>query len=177
MASLPKNDHELRRSLKKPLIAAVDYVMQKMWKENRDIIRKVVYDAGLPSEYERTDEFSNAWNYEWHSSPKTDAFVEYEFFYDWALLNINRKKAQHGSPEWLKNYQDVRPYLADIIYGGLSGNLFGDGYWCKARDAWSELLHQIGKRNLSNWFKEGCEQVGLEMAGRVNVALGAWDVQ
>lgn len=177
MASLPKNDHELRRTLKTPLIAAVDYVMQKMWKENRDIIRKVVYDAGLPSEYERTDEFLNAWNYEWHNSPKTDAFVEYEFFYDWALLNINRKKAQHGSPEWLKNYQDVRPYLADIIYGGLSGNLFGDGYWCKARDAWSELLHQIGKRNLSNWFKEGCEQVGLEMAGRVNVALGAWDVQ
>ena len=50
MASLPKNDHELRRTLKTPLIAAVDYVMQKMWKENRDIIRKVVYDAGLPSE-------------------------------------------------------------------------------------------------------------------------------
>ena len=93
------------------------------------------------------------------------------------MLNVNRQKAQHGSPEWLKNYEDVRPYLADIIYGGLSGNLFGDGYWCKARDAWSELLHQIGKRNLSNWFKEGCEQVGLEMAGRVNVALGAWDVQ
>lgn len=177
MASLPKNDHELRRTLKTPLIAAVDYVMQKMWKENRDIIRKVVYDAGLPGEYERTDEFRNAWNYEWHGSPKTDAFVEYEFFYDWALLNVNRQKAQHGSPEWLKNYQDVRPYLADIIYGGLSGDLFGDGYWRRARDAWSELLHQIGKRNLSNWFKEGCQQVGLDAVGRVNVALGAWDVQ
>lgn len=177
MASLPKNDHELRKTLKAPLIAAVDYVMQKMWNENRDIIREVVYSAGLPTEYDRTNEFRNAWDYEWHSHPKTDAFVEYEFFYDWAKLNVNRAKAQHGSPEQITNYEDVRPYLADIIYGGLSGALFGDGYWRRARDAWSVLLHRIGKRNLSTWFKEGCKQAGLEVAGRMNVALGAWDVQ
>lgn len=177
MANLPRNNHELKKTLKTPLIEAVDYVMQKIWNENREVIRKIVYGAGLPTEYDRTDEFRNAWSYEWHSRPKTDAFVEYEFFYDWALLNINRKNAQHGSPEWLSTYQDVRPYLADIVYGGLSGDLFGDGYWREERNAWSELLHRIGKRNLTNWFKEGCKQAGIEVAGRANVALGAWDDQ
>ena len=176
MAELPRNNHELRRILREPFSQAVDYVMQKIWKENRDAICRIVYDIATPAMYERTNEFKEeAWSYEQSKSPSTTTFIEYEFFYDWAKLNVNREKAQHGSPKEIKKYEDVRPYLADIIYSGSSGELFGDGYWCKARNAWKELLHIVGKRNLSTWFKEGCKRAGLDITQRMNVALESWD--
>lgn len=176
MASLPRNNHELRRVLREPFTQAVELTMQKIWNANRDAIRRIVYGVAQPSTYERTNEFKDdAWSYEQSKSPSTTTFIEFEFFYDWAKLNVNRNMAQHGSPIYLENYQDVRPYLADIIYGGLSGDLFGDGYWRRARDAWSELLHIMGKRNLSMWFKECCQRVGLDMTHRMNVAFESWD--
>lgn len=176
MASLPKNNHELRKILRKPFSEAVDYVMQCIWNENRDAIRRIVYGVAQPSTYERTNEFKDeAWSYEQSKSSSTTTFIEYEFFYDWAKLNVDRNRAQHGSPIYLENYQDVRPYLADIIYGGLSGDLFGDGYWREERNAWKELLHVVGKRKLSLWFREGCLRAGLDISHRMNVALESWD--
>ena len=97
MASLPRNNHELRRVLREPFTQAVELTMQKIWNANRDAIRRIVYGVAQPSTYERTNEFKDdAWSYEQSKSPSTTTFIEFEFFYDWAKLNVNRNMAQHG---------------------------------------------------------------------------------
>ena len=61
--------------------------------------------------------------------------------------------------------RDARYYLADIIYqeNGCNGagDLFGDGYWRKARNAWKVLNDRIGRRKIKQWMKEGMEAAGL----------------
>ena len=179
MADLPRNNHELRRVLREPFSEVAEYVMQCIWNENRDAIRRIVYGIANPKRYQRTNEFKDeAWSYEKVKSPSTTTFIEYVFFYDWEKMHVNRDLAQHGSPKSVENYQDVRPYLADIIYAGQvddRGMLFGDGYWREARNAWSELLKVIGKNKFHQWFREGCARAGLDAKRRMNVALESWD--
>ena len=59
--------------------------------------------------------------------------------------------------------QDARPYLAELIYNGATGSLFGDGAFRKKRDAWEELNKRIGRRKMKQWMKEGLEAAGLKV--------------
>lgn len=176
MAFLPKNNQQLQQLFAVPLREVVEIVAQKIWNENRDVVRKVVYDAGTPKYYERTNEFRNdAWGFEKPAHYTHGHIAEYRFFYDWEKLTIDRDKAQHGSPPHTATYSDVRPYLADIIYQGLAGNIFGDGYWRKARNAWKELLSTLGKKKMKEMFKQAFEYCGIDVESHMNVALETWD--
>ena len=179
MAFLPKNNQQLQQLFAVPLREVVEIVAQKIWNENRDVVRKVVYDAGTPKYYERTNEFRNdAWGFEKPAHYTHGHIAEYRFFYDWEKMTIDRDKAQHGSPPHTTTYSDVRPYLADIIYAGQVGNrgmLFGDGYWRKARNAWKELLSTLGKKKMKEMFTQAFEYCGIDVESHMNVALETWD--
>ena len=119
MDFLPRNNRQLQKLLTDPLRNVANYVAQKIWNENRELVRQIVYEAGVPEYYERTNEFKDAWNIkESKNTLPTSWVTQYEFFYDWEKLTVDRSKSQHGSPPSVENYQDVRPYLADIIYRG-----------------------------------------------------------
>lgn len=177
MAFLPRNDQQLQQLFAVPLRNVAEFIAQKMWNENRDLIRRVVYDTGnKPKYYQRTNEFKNdAWNIRKPSHYTHGHIAEYEFFYDWEKLQINRDEAQHGSPPYATTYSDVRPYLADIIYQGLAGDIFGDGYWRKPRNAWKQLLQSLGKKKVKEWIKQAFEYYGMEGELYMNVALDTWD--
>jgi hypothetical protein len=152
----------LTKLLTEPLRNVAALVAQKIYVENATIVNQIVYGAGLPKEYERTYQFrDDAWSTRQPFNYSHGHIAEYEFFYDWKKLQVDRDAAQHGSPSYVKKYQDVRPYLADIIYGGLSGDIFGEGYWRKARDAWSQLLQSLGKKKMKTWFREAFSYYGL----------------
>ena len=58
------NNNALQAAVVADLKNVVDYVVQKLWEENRDLVQKIVYDGYQPEEYERTNEFKEAWNTE-----------------------------------------------------------------------------------------------------------------
>ena len=176
MAFLPRNNQQLQQLFAVPLRNVAAFVARKIYVENAVIVNQVVYGAGLPQEYERTYQFRDeAWQIEKPEHYSHGHIAEYKFYYDYKKLTIDRDKAQHGSPPYAATYSDVRPQLADIIYQGLAGDIFGDGYWRKARNAWKELLSTLGKKKMKEMFKQAFEYCGIDVESHMNVALETWD--
>ena len=154
-----RSEDELRRALRQPLQEAVDYVMDKIYDENIGAIHDVVYMAYEPEEYNRTGDFYTAWAI---TQPGQG-----EFKYDYSKMSIGSTDpqssnfAQHIGVGGDFYGQDARPYLAELIYQGATGSLFGDGAFRKQRDAWAELNKRIGRRKMKQWMKEGMEAAGL----------------
>ena len=48
-----RNDDELRRILRPAIQQACNYVIQKVWNENREIVRLVVYGSVMPEKKKR----------------------------------------------------------------------------------------------------------------------------
>lgn len=166
-----KNDEELRKAMRPALQQVCNYVVQKIWNENRALVRVIVYESGIPEEYNRSMGFLNAWEYtqDTHNPTNNDGYAK--FYYKPNNMNVGNTHAgdsdfgQHIGVSGEYQGKDSRYYLADIIYhmNGCAGAgpAFGDGYWRKARNAWAELVRVIGKRKIKQWFKEGFEKVGF----------------
>ena len=169
------NNNALQAAVVADLKNVVDYVVQKLWEENRDLIQKIVYDGYQPEEYERTYEFKEAWNTE----VKTlNNFVQGEFKYDSRLLTVDTDNGQHSS---LVDGTPMTEYLAEVIYDGLSGAIYEPGYaknssrfkgqpWANKRDVWSALLKWFNKTKLKQLFEEGMRRQGINFI-RHNVAI------
>ena len=154
-----RNNQELENMLMPALEKAIDYVVQKIWNDNRELIRTIVYESYQPEEYERTGEFKEAWDTD---VKRLGNFVRGEMKYDPRELTVNYNKWQHGSA-YLQ--QPMTTYLAEVIYQGLSGNLFGEGPWTKKRDVWAALNREIGIRKIKQYFEEGMRRNGLDFRG------------
>lgn len=168
-----RNDAELRRVLQPAIQKACQYVIQKVWNENREVVRLVVYEAGMPEEYQRSYGFMDAWEttQEGHNPTNKDGYAK--FYYKPNEMNLGSPR--HGAPDYGQHIGvagdyynlDARQYLADIIYHANgckgAGDAFGNGYWRKARNAWEELNKRIGRRKMKQWMKEGLEKAGLNV--------------
>ena len=169
------NNNALQAAVVADLKNVVDYVVQKLWEENRDLVQKIVYDGYQPEEYERTNEFKEAWN----TDVKTlNNFVQGEFKYDSRLLTVDTDNGQHSS---LVDGTPMTEYLAEVIYDGLSGAIYEPGYaknssrfkgqpWANKRDVWSALLKWFNKTKLRQLFEEGMRKEGLDFI-KHNVAI------
>lgn len=157
MVNQLKTPNDLQNSVMPKIQQAVDYVVQKIWNENREIVRKIVYEAYQPTEYERTYEFKEAWDFDVKTLGN---YVEGKFFYDPRLLTVNPEEGQHAS---VIDGSPMTEYLAEIIYQGMSGKIFGKGPWTRKRNAWNELVKVVGKQKLNNWMYEGLQLAGLKV--------------
>ena len=169
------NNNALQAAVVADLKNVVDYVVQKLWEENRDLVQKIVYDGYQPEEYERTNEFKEAWN----TDVKTlHNAVQGEFKYDSRLLTVDTDNGQHSS---LVDGTPMTEYLAEVIYDGLSGAIYEPGYaknssrfkgqpWANKRDVWSALLKWFNKTKLRRLFEEGMRQQGVNFI-KHNVAI------
>ena len=169
------NNNALQAAVVADLKNVVDYVVQKLWEENRDLVQKIVYDGYQPEEYERTNEFKEAWNTEVKTLHN---YVQGEFKYDPRLLTVNEDNGQHSS---LVDGTPMTEYLAEVIYEGLSGAIYQEGYakynkrfkgqaWTKKRDVWKALLNWLKINQLKKLFEEGLRQQGISFT-RTNEAL------
>lgn len=157
-----RSNKDLEQMLKPAIKLAVEYLVQKIWNENRELIRTMIYEDYLPMQYERTGEFREAWETQVHTGNHLSNTVEGRFYYSPYLMHYDSLKAQHGSPP--KYYeQDVRPYLAEILYQGLAGHLFGEGRWTVSRNVWKSLEKRLGASKLKKWMKEGFAFAGLNV--------------
>ena len=151
--SQARNDKEVLAMLHSPIAKAINYVIDKIYDENIGAIHDIVYMAYSPEEYERTGDFYRAWG-AGTTKVVNERTVEGEFKYKPDKMSI-------GSTE--PNSSSYGPYLAELIYNGATGSLFGDGAFREKRDAWEELNKRIGRRKMKQWMKEGLEAAGLKV--------------
>lgn len=168
-----RNDAELRRAIMPALKAAAKYVVNEILKGNENLIQQIVYDAYDPVEYKRTGQFKKAWETE---SNTTGNKAQAEFKY--APEKMTESAPHHAS---VVDGQPAADYLADIIYNGLSGAIYQEGYaknfapfeddaWAKKRDVWTALNKEFGTARIKQLFEEGMRQQGLNFR-RHNVAI------
>ena len=161
-----RSEQELRNMLRSPIQKAINYVLDKIYDENIAVVHDVVYMAYSPEDYNRTGDLYRAWSTE---SKSTSSAAQGEFKYDYSKMSIGSTDpqssnfAQHIGVGGDFYGQDARPYLAELIYQGATGSLFGDGAFRKQRDAWTELNKRIGRRKMKQWMKEGMEAAGLKV--------------
>lgn len=168
---LLKNEAEVRKylmgkkgqnSLTAPMIYALDYTMRKIVERNKELVLRIVYSAYTPYEYETTMEFLDSWTYKVDAGKSGGTKASGEFLQDYEEMRVNLDKAQHGSPfengpDW---WYDAREYLADIIYNGKAGKVFGRGPWTRKRDAWKPLMKTVESK-INMWYRDGLEEAGI----------------
>lgn len=151
-----KNSTEFYSLFRIPVKNALDYVMDKVLEEYKDEIDNVVYNNYSPSVYERTYDFKNSWETETMLQSKG---AQGELKQDVSSIGVNLDKFQHGSI-----YSgSIVDELTDIIFEGLSGPLFGEGFWTNRRDAWTPLIAKLDGGKIDKWFKEGMKKQGIAM--------------
>lgn len=148
MGSRAINETMLAAQLIAPLRQATQYVVDKIMETNRDVVQSVVYDAYSPTIYQRTNELLDSWKTETKTHGSSAVFGTFE--YDES--KISATSVVTG---------EAVPYLADIVYNGLAGHIFGEGPWTKKRDAWKALEKAVGARQIQQWMKEGMSVAGL----------------
>lgn len=169
-----RNDAELRRMVMPGLKAAVDYVVQKIWNENRELVRIMVYESYEPEVYDRTGQFKEAWETEANIDGNV---ARGEFRY--APEKLSEVPPYHAS---ILDGESITDYLAEVIYEGLSGAIYQQGYaknykpfrgqaWIKKRDVWTALNKKIGKNRIKQLFEEGMRQQGIVFS-RHRAAIG-----
>lgn len=169
MSGQARNEEQLKRLLMPKIKEAVNLLVQKIWNENRELVRTIVYEAYSPKEYNRTNQFKEAWE----TDVKTvDNVVEGSFKYDPRELDVVPGTGQHSS---IIDDSAMTTYLADIIYQGLVGDFtgkykyaknnpaFGGATWTKSRNAWKELEDRLTRVKLKRWMEECFKRVGLNV--------------
>lgn len=69
----------------------------------------------------------------------------------------------HGSRYWKDGITDIREILPQIINDGLSGSLFGEGWWQEPRPYFSDTLQELQSQGLiKRWFKESLNKRGVK---------------
>jgi hypothetical protein len=162
------DDAGLIRAVMPVLRNVADYIVQKIWNENRELVRIIVYEAYQPVKYKRTGDFQNAWDTKAGSSGTK---ATGEFYYNWESMSVGYPSTNPNSEQFgrhasaIDNF-DARPYLADIIYNGLAGPAFGsgnrDGAWARKRDVWKQLQKRVGKSKIAQWFEESLTSQGVQ---------------
>lgn len=172
--AVAKNNAELLRMVMPDLKKAVKYVVDEILKENEKLIQEIVYDAYSPEIYNRTGQFKKAWETYGDISGNT---ATGEFSY--APEKLSEVAPHHAS---IIDDEPIGDYLAEIIYEGLSGAIYQQGYaknykpfrgqaWTKRRDVWTALNKKIGKNRIKQLFEEGMRQQGIVFS-RHRAAIG-----
>ena len=169
MANQARNNFQLEDMLYSRIKEAVDYFVQKIWNENRALVRNLVYESYQPSRYNRTGEFKEAWStkVEGKNFPTK---VQGSFYYDPDKLTPGDNDPE--SPRYGQHVSAIdrflmTTYLADVIYQGLSGPAFGHGLesgpWHSKRDVWARLEKELGAVKLKRWMEECFRMAGLNV--------------
>ena len=158
MAYTVSNGKELEALLMPKLKEACEYVAKKIYETNHEVVEEVVYGAYTPSVYERTRELIRAWD-------DTEEIYDNEVYMDFSYQADQTTATSVVTGETVRN-------LAEIVYEGLAGPIFGRGPWTKRRDAWSALLNKVGSRQMKTWFTEGLRKAGLDFRSHTFSILG-----
>lgn len=167
MAKQAANDAQLEDMFRPALKRTVEYVLDRILEANEQKIGTVVYSKNEPAVYDRSYEFMEAWAADIKAQNSFSEGVTGEFYYNPSKMHVGSTDyassdyGQHIGVSGKYYGADARGYLADIIYQGLAGSVFGHGYWTKKRDAFNALVRYVGTVNFDKWFMAGAAKAGL----------------
>lgn len=162
-----RNETQLQTVIAQALVPVVNRVLERIVEDNRGLIQEYIYDNDTPAVYERTEEFKEAW--ETQSAKVTGDHVKGEFSYAPDKMSVDPGAFQHGSYYYSPN--DVREYLATLIYEGGAGPMFGEGFWRNKRDVWDRLIKHLGKRRLLSYVSDALKAEGIAFKRDVKTPL------
>ena len=162
-----RNETQLQVVIAQALVPVINRVLERIVEDNRGLIQEYIYDNDTPAVYERTEEFKEAW--ETQSAEVAGDHVKGEFFYAPDKMSVDPGAFQHGSYYYSPN--DIREYLAEIIYQGGAGPMFGEGFWRNKRDVWNRLINHLGKRRLLSYVSDALRAEGIAFKRGVQTPL------
>ena len=170
-------DLELTKRISDNLVKVIDYVLEKVLKENDRIMREAFFmQRAVATTYHHTNEFFNAWDYKTKQRSKAARYgVQGAFYYspteEYATHSgryMKTSEPPNANNDFMGQHHgiggkwgDSREYLADILYLGISRNIYFGG----ARNdklvkgvginAFDKLMKYMGARKLASWINEG----------------------
>jgi len=161
-----ENITQLQMLIGNDLNRAVDYVVDKIVEEMQLQIQKYKIGTNNNAIYESTGEFFDAWRK--NASNVVMGYATGEMVYDTSNMSLSNEMGSypdnfiHGS-NVAGQITDKRLELPDLIFQGLSGNIFGNGFWTKKRDAYTDTMKTLDWK-FNKWLKEGMALSGFTLA-------------
>lgn len=137
------SEEELRKAMSEALSGASLHTMEETKSMLQVHIDEEVYGNYSPEVYPRSEEFSEAWETE---SQGVGAEMHYEPDY------LSVAAPVHAS---ILTGAGVTSVLADWIFEGNSGGLFGNGGWNRSRDAWKALDKEMTNTRFRRMYEAG----------------------
>jgi len=156
-----KNMVDLDRALKPLLKDVVNAVAKRVEDKIIANIDEYVYIGRNEYYYDGsampTYEFRESWKSDGAKSIPNGFEAEIYSHYD--MMRLDKDTFLHGS-----YWGDVRKYLPEIIEEGLSGKLFGEGFWREKRPFFSKTIEQLESQGLiQKWYIEEFRKRGLQV--------------
>ena len=144
-----RSDIEFYAVIGKAVSRAIDEVIERVFVELQDEIRRDIYGAYTPKDYDRTEGLLEAWKHE-----TSGLFGNIEF--QPSMLPVNPNAFQHSSPYgW-----DVRGEIFDILEGGYRAYNAKTGKPIPRRPMWDDFLAKIDSK-IDRWIKAALCRQGL----------------
>lgn len=144
------NSAELEAAAIKGMKSALDDMLDEVLTENEKRVQTNVYDAYQPIEYNRTDEFKDAWSKRSQSGKKS---VEGETYFDSSKLTPNAAELQHTDVYG----ESVVDAMADIIYQSSQGCIARP----TKRNAWKKLDRWFSENKIRQLYTRGLKKAGV----------------
>lgn len=157
MNNIFSTDSELRHFLMPKLKIITESILEGIDEWNKKEIDRAVYDKGSPTVYERSPDFEfreKGWKNEITSETLQEIIGEF-YYYPEGLTEYKHESVVSG--------EDMREYLAEIIYEGLAGDIFGQGFWTEKRDAWTRLIRIVGGSKMKTWINRGAKKARIKI--------------
>ena len=144
-----RSDAEFHAMIGKAVSKAIDEVIERVFSALQDEIRRDIYGAYTPKDYDRTEGLLEAWKHE-----TSGLFGNIEFQPD--MLPVNPSAFQHDSPYgW-----DVRAEIFDILEGGYRAYNAKTGKPIAPRPWWDDFLAKIDSK-IDRWIIIALRRQGL----------------
>ena len=144
-----RSDAEFHAVIGKAVSKAIDEVIERIFAELQDEIRRDIYGAYTPKDYDRTEGLLEAWK---HETSGLSGNIEFQP----DMLPVNPSAFQHDSPYgW-----DVRAEIFDILEGGYRAYNAKTGKPIAPRPWWDDFLAKIDSK-IDRWIIIALRRQGL----------------
>lgn len=148
---------QLEKQLKKARSQALEKASETATEYTKDVVERVVYGAGSPIAYERTYDLKDSIRENpVEGSKNTTATVRIN--HDITQISTDLTMYQHGSPQ----SGSVADAIPEIVHDGLSGDLFGDGYWRVPRPYMDVAAKELGAGKFRKYMVSELRAMGLD---------------
>ena len=143
------SDAEFYAVIGKAVSRAIDEVIERIFAELQKEIRRDIYGAYTPQDYDRTEGLLEAWKHE-----TSGLFGNIEFQPD--MLALDPAGFHHSSPYgW-----DVRDQIFDILESGYGAYNYHTGKPIPPRPMWDDFLAKIDSK-IDRWIIIALRRQGL----------------